>query len=93
MFDTIHLKGGNQSVHFNSVAGTLVKSTEKSKIKRFHMNSKLAETFFDVDQPYREVPGKWGKEKLPIIVLQVMLCGNGEFLVEFLDDIVEGGDQ
>lgn len=86
MFDTISYKGGavNHSVNFNSVAGTLVKSTPKSKILRFHMTSKLAESFFDKEQPC------WKEKEYPytvhkVDVLQVMLCGDSELLVEFIE--------
>ena len=85
----------NNEVTFNSVAGTLVKSTEKSRIVRFHKDSELAKTFFDIENPHfiKKVEKKYrfddyktytDKVKIPIIILQVMLCGGDNYLVEFL---------
>lgn len=86
MFDNISYKGGevNHSVTFNSVAGTLVKSTPKSKIIRFHSTSKMAKMFFDEEKPYRK-QDDYPYTVTYVDVLQVMLCGDGEFLVEYLD--------
>lgn len=38
-----------KSIHWR---GTLVKSTQGSKIIRFHMESGLAKSFFSIDKPY-----------------------------------------
>ena len=91
----------NNEITFNSVAGTLVKSTEKSRIVRFHKDSELAKTFFDIENPHfiKEVKKKYSygsyesyidKVKIPIIILQVMLCGGDNYLVEFLiEEVIE----
>ncbi len=73
-------------IEINSVNGILAKSTPKSKIVRFHMKSKLAETFFDLTQPHYTIKEQYKKEiKIPVCVIQVMLCGGNEFLVEFIE--------
>ena len=69
-----------QSFNFNAVSGTLIKSNPKSKMVRFHMNSSFARNFFDEDKPSYVSEGKY----IDIVVLQVMLCGNEEFLAEFI---------
>ena len=86
MFDTTSITTGSvsHSVTFNSVAGTLVKSTPDSKFIRFHMESSLADTFFDKDEPCRK-EASYPYTKTKVSVLQVMLCGNDQFLVEYLD--------
>jgi len=90
MFDSVMKVGGN-NINFNAVSGTLIKSAEKSKIIRFHQNSNLANWFFDSEQP-RRVGDKYDANKYNknIVVLQVMLCSDDNFLVEYLD--VEKGD-
>ena len=81
----------SQSVTFNSVAGTIVKSHAKSKMIRFHMNSPMAGYVFDEKDPRISQYGK-----TEITVLQVMLCGGEQFIVEYvnLDDLMtEGGPE
>ena len=74
----------NQNITFNSVAGTIVKSCDKSKIVRVHSNSNLAKTLFDVYNPHietsRNILGR-----VNISVLQAMLCANDYLLVEFIE--------
>lgn len=82
MFDSISVNNARTSVNFNSVSGTLVKSSEMSKFVRFHKNSNLAKLFFDVEKPRRSQSSYNAEE---VIVLQVMLCADNEFLVEYLD--------
>lgn len=103
MFDTITLTGGNttqnHNITFNAVSGTLIKSSEKSKIIRFSADGNHAKTFLDADKPHRMADvyhektkyydSYYTKEKLPITILQVMLCGDGHFLVEYLDGEIE----
>ena len=55
MFDqtTILAKSNTTNINnYNSVGGTLVKSTQGSKIIRFHMKSNYADTFFDLNKPH-----------------------------------------
>lgn len=77
MLDNILVvKAGNNmhNVVCNSVAGTLIKSSAKSKILRFHVNSILAKQFFDEECPHRIE----SYHKIPITVLQVMLMANDQ---------------
>ena len=62
----------------NAVSGTLTKTFRKSFYKRFHMNSRMADYVFDNEKPRLTDCGK------EIVVLQVMLCGNEEFLAELI---------
>lgn len=83
MFDsTVYNK-----LNINAVSGTLIKSHPKSRIVRFHMKSGMAGTAFDVKQP------EINHEK--VVILQVMLCGDKEFLVEYIreaDCVGEDGE-
>ena len=86
MFDqtTILAKSNTTNINnYNSVGGTLVKSTKGSKIIRFHMNSGLADTFFHINKPYYK--SKDGYDRIYIEVLQVMLCGGDNYLVEYIE--------
>ena len=84
MFDqtTILAKSNTTNIsNYNSVGGTLVKSTQGSKIIRFHMDSGLAKTFFNIDKPYY----RKNYDDIYIEVLQVMLCGGDNYLVEYIE--------
>ncbi len=81
MFNVTNVKGGDTTVNFNSVAGTLMKSCPESRVVRFHTNSPMAKTYFDEVNPHRTI----GYTKKSIMVLQVMLCANEFVLVEFID--------
>ena len=84
MFDqtTILAKSNTTNIsNYNSVGGTLVKSTQGSKIIRFHMKSSHADTFFDLAKPY--YPKNY--DTIYIEVLQVMLCGGDNYLVEYIE--------
>lgn len=78
------LQINNQNVTFNSVAGTIVKSCDKSKIVRIRANSVLAQTLFDEYDPYiKRASSIFGRKG--VSVLQVMLCANDYLLVEFIE--------
>ena len=84
MFDqtTILAKSNTTNIsNYNSVGGTLVKSTQGSKIIRFHMSSDYAKTFFSIDKPYY----RKNYDAIYIEVLQVMLCGGDNYLVEYIE--------
>jgi len=88
MFDITNIDKNSTTnkIEINSVNGIIAKSTPKSKIVRFHMQSKHANTFFDLIQPHYSIKEQYKKEsKTPISVIQVMLCGNNELLVEFIE--------
>lgn len=75
MFDTSVQVTSYNSMKFNSVGGTLVKSHPLSKMIRMHMNSSRAKEMFGFYSMY---------ERIPVVILQTMLCGDQEFLVEFI---------
>ena len=91
----------SHTVMFNAVGGTLIKSTPESKIIRFHMNSEMAKEFLDANNPHRKTKEKvyynssdirhegfyYKDITVNITVLQVMLCGGDNFLVEYLDSV------
>lgn len=82
-----------QSINFNAVSGTLIKSCEESKFARVKVGSNSASAFFNEDKPCRLVQGEYyTMDKVPVQVLQVMLCGEGELLVEYRD-VVEEDDE
>lgn len=66
----------NSNISFNSVSGTLVKSTGESRFIKLHMDSPYAKQIFSVDRP--NLNGRL------VSVLQVMLCGDGVLLAEYV---------
>jgi len=100
MFDTTDVNvrtnnNINQSLNINAVSGTIVKSYVKSFIVRFNMRSKMAKDILDKNPKmvkYTEYyenrydPAHRIEEPVykPIVVLQIMLCGNDEFLAEIM---------
>lgn len=95
----VNVKGGQTTNHMqiNAVSGTLVKNHPKSFFKRFHTNSPYAERIFS-HEPYFETEEtvtyshttETYKKTIQnkAIILQVMLCGESEFIAEIvrLDD-------
>lgn len=77
----------NNSIKINAVSGTIVKNYRKSFILRFHMKSSMAESILS-KKPFMK---KNYSEEEPVVVLQVMLCGDGELLAEVMwkDDFDE----
>jgi hypothetical protein len=94
MFNTINHAGNKVDISFNSISGTLIKSTEKSKFARFHADSSDAGTFFNEDSPCRGYFDHSGyfKSDCDVIVLQVMLSANDYYLVEFIDVVEKSND-
>ena len=68
-----------QTVKINAVSGTIVKNYRDSIILRFHMKSRTADGLFNIN-PHISDYGR----KIPVIVLQVMLCGEQELLAEVM---------
>ena len=74
--------------------GTIQKSSPLSKIVKCDINSKFAEKALDEFNPhiikivrksYQYTSGCYDEEeKIPIVVLQVMVFGNNECLIEFI---------
>ena len=73
----------NQHITFNSVAGTIVKSTAASKFIRVHTDSPYAKTLFKV--------GRSSLDDKPVEVLQIMLCSGGNLLIEYIETTEEIG--
>lgn len=78
----------NNSININAVSGTIVKNYRKSFILRFHMKSPMAESMLSKN------PSLYIEEicsRKPVVVLQVMLCGDEELLAEVMweDDFDE----
>ena len=82
MFDG-HNVSNLQTVNINAVSGTIVKNYKDSFILRFHMKSEMADLLLSKKPslnmgPYRD------SEHKPVVVLQVMLCGEQQFLAEVM---------
>ena len=76
------------SMRINAVNGTLVKNYKDSFFRRFHMKSKFAEQVLSENptmstQVTNGYGAKYSQNK-PIVVLQVMLCGEGELIAEIM---------
>lgn len=69
----------SQKFTFNSVAGTIAKSDESSIITTCHINSNMAGWMLDSRNPRIERDHKY----IYIVVLQVMLCGDKQLLIEY----------
>ena len=66
------------NIKVNAVNGTLVKTFRKSFFQRFHMKSTMADYVFNETKPRTSSCGD------EIVVLQIMLCGDNEFLAELI---------
>ena len=87
----------NNSLNINAVSGTLTKTYRDSFFKRFHKNSVSEHFYFRencpsrvIDQSYYynvgyEEYGNYYYKLKEIVVLQVMLCSDDDFLVEAID--------
>lgn len=76
MFDSYSVP---QTIHINAVNGTIVKNYKDSFILRFHMKSTMAEHLLSKE------PCLIRNDRYkPAVVLQVMLCGEQEFLAEVM---------
>jgi hypothetical protein len=74
------------NVSLNSVSGTLVRTASGSKFAKFCIDSPRADYFLNLEAPSRPFTTDFGTTKrIPVEVLQVMLCGDGWLIVEFLD--------
>jgi hypothetical protein len=72
----------NNSIKINAISGTIVKNYRKSFIEGFHMKSCVAGKLLCAHPTLNDKP---------VVVLQVMLCGNEELLAEIMwkDDFNE----
>ena len=71
-----------QTVNINAVSGTIVKNYKDSFILRFHMNSEMANVIFDINPKLKS--GYSERSYKPIVVLQVMLCGEKQLMAEVM---------
>lgn len=76
MFNSFNIP---QTVNINAVSGTIVKNYKDSFILRFHMQSIMADQLLDKKPRLQKY-----SEYEPVVVLQVMLCGEQEFLAEIM---------
>ena len=77
----------NNTTKINAVSGTLTKTYKDSYFVKFDKGSSMEDTYFD-EKPFRVGENNYyGGRTLetPIIILQVMLCGNDSYLVEAID--------
>lgn len=90
MFDSYSRNSYNnpQTVNINAVGGTIVKNYKDSFILRFHMQSEMAELLLAKEPKLTkrtvEHISYIEKIKEPVVVLQVMLCGEQELLAEVM---------
>lgn len=92
MFNTYE---ANNKVNINAVSGTLIKSYRDSFFIRLHIRSNLADDIFSKDPQYLHHKDNGWKVLEPIVILQTMLCGDGELIVEVMwkkdfDKLFEG---
>lgn len=81
-----------QTVNINAVSGTIVKNYKDSFILRFNMLSETARLILSKEPElvrriikHRDNYNDWEEKiKEPVVVLQVMLCGEQELLAEVM---------
>lgn len=73
----------SQTLKINAVSGTIVKNYKDSFILRFHMKSEMADLILNRKPRLKEDDYRGAKNK-PVVVLQVMLCGEQELLAEVM---------
>lgn len=82
----------SQSIKINAVSGTIVKNYKDSFMLRFNMKSEMANILLNKNpqlvrriENHWEYTRNWKEEfKEPVVVLQVMLCGEQELLAEVM---------
>lgn len=83
MFNSYNIDN-SQSIKINAVSGTIVKNYKDSFILRFHMKSTMAEKILDKEPKLSRSDEYRNNRNYPVVVLQVMLCGNEELLAEVM---------
>ena len=82
MFDTNNIVNNvSTKIKINAVGGTLVKNYTKSFFVRFHMNSDYARQLL-CEHPHISDYNRYSQT--PVVVLQVMLCGDKELMAEVM---------
>lgn len=76
----------SNNLEVNAVNGTIVKNYRKSFIKRFHLQSKLADTIFDEKRQYIKIHRNSYSvpEEKEVVVIQLMMCGDMEVIAELM---------
>lgn len=76
-----HVTKPMQRVKINAVNGLILKNHPKSFFRRFHLNSQLAKDLL-CDKPVHSKKGNY--KEFPVIVLQMMVCGDMEVIAEIV---------
>lgn len=94
MFDNYSRNNYNnpQTVNINAVGGTIIKNYRDSFMVRFNMESRMGEALLCKNPAltkkikcHNGTYSSWEEEvKEPVVVLQVMLCGEQELLAEVM---------
>ena len=86
MFNSYNVKTGGvtANTNINAVSGTLVKNHPNSFFKRFQLGSSYCKNVLS-EEPHIFEEGTYIKEKINVVVLQVMLAGgNDEIIAEIV---------
>lgn len=95
MFDNYSRSNYNnpQTVNINAVGGTIIKNYRDSFMVRFNMKSKMGEALLckdptmtkRIERHSNNAYSSWEEGiNEPVVVLQVMLCGEQELLAEVM---------
>lgn len=88
----------NNSIKINAVTGNILKNYQKSFFKRFKLDGTMATQLFDEELPHLSKfkttynSGGYGRrdfdttteEKRPVVIMQMMMCGEAEVLAEIM---------
>ena len=87
----------HNSIKVNAVTGNILKNYRRSFFKRFKLDSDLAKQLFDEQQPHllklktkhwedssKRVHSYTEEEKQPVVIIQMMMCGESEVLAELM---------
>lgn len=72
----------NNTLNINAVNGTIIKSYPKSFFEKFNLNSQFAKEVLNAS-PFIETGISKNHEE-PIVVLQMMICGDMEVIAEIM---------
>lgn len=83
------------NIELNAITGTIVKNYKDSFFKRFSLHDNLAKQLFDEDGAYltkneikysndNDYRGYTMTTKIPVVILQMMLCAKDEVLCELI---------
>jgi hypothetical protein len=94
-YNSSNTYSSKNEVKINAVTGNILKNYQKSFFKRFKLESPVASGLFDEDQPYlskytkqyysqNDYKGYNKEEKRPVVIIQMMMCGESEVLAEIM---------